>query len=118
MITRMISEIDGELGEWNQHDIVLSLVGGRISSGVVDGKWEFTYLDGQTPPTKAEIDAEIVRLDTEWTAQEYARNRAAEYPSIDELTIALYDTDDKAALETKREAIKTKWPKDNSGPVE
>ena len=50
-------------------------------------------------------------LETEWTAQEYARNRAAEYPSIAELTVALYDTDDKAAIETKRVAVKAKYPK-------
>ena len=51
-------------------------------------------------------------------SQEYARNRQAEYPTIEELTVALYDTDDKAALETIRAAVKTKWPKDNSGPIE
>ena len=56
-------------------------------------------------------------LKLEWDAQEYARNRQSEYPTIDELTVALYDTDDKTALETKRVAVKTKWPKDNSGPV-
>ena len=57
-------------------------------------------------------------MPAEWTAQEYARNRQNEYPTLLELTVALYDTDDKAALETKRAAVKTKWPKDNSGPVE
>ncbi|NWJ44182.1 hypothetical protein HX837_08305, partial [Marine Group I thaumarchaeote] len=54
----------------------------------------------------------------EYDAQEYARNRELEYPTVAELTISLFDTDDKAALETKRAAVKTKWPKDNSGPVE
>ena len=69
-------------------------------------------------PTQAEIKAEITRLEAEYDAQEYARNRKSEYPTVAELTVALYDTDDKAALETKRAAVKTKWPKDNSGPVE
>ena len=64
------------------------------------------------------IKIETDRLQAEWDAEEYARNREAEYPTIAELTVALYDTDDKAALETKRAAVKTKWPKDNSGPVE
>ena len=36
----------------------------------------------QTEPTKAEIDAEIIRLQAEYDAQEYARNRATEYPAI------------------------------------
>ena len=62
-------------------------------------------------PTKAEIDTEVIRLQAEYDAQEYARDRAAEYPSIAELTVALYDTDDKAAIETKRAAVKAKYPK-------
>ena len=48
---------------------------------------------------------------TEWEAQDYARKRAAEYPSIAELTVALYDTDDKAAIDAKRAAVKAKYPK-------
>ena len=68
--------------------------------------------------TSADIDAKLVELITEWDAQEYARNREREYPTIAELTISLFDAGDKAALVTKRAAVKTKWPKDNSGPVE
>jgi hypothetical protein len=50
-------------------------------------------------------------LESEWTANEYARNRALEYPSLLELTVALYDTDDKSAVEAKRAAVKAKYPK-------
>jgi len=50
-------------------------------------------------------------LKAEYDAQEYARNRQAEYPSIAELTVALYDTDDKSAIEAKRAAVKKKYPK-------
>ena len=39
------------------------------------------------------------------------RSREAEYPTIAELTIALYDTSDKEALVSKRNAIKLKYPK-------
>jgi hypothetical protein len=67
---------------------------------------------------ESKITTEIARLQAEFDAQEYARNRQEEYPTIAELTVALYDTDDKAALETKRAAVKTKWPKNNTGPVE
>ena len=35
----------------------------------------------ETEPTQAEIDAEVIRLQAEYDAQEYARNREAEYPS-------------------------------------
>jgi hypothetical protein len=62
-------------------------------------------------PTKSEIDTEVKRLQAEYDAQEYARNRQAEYPSLLELTVALYDTDDKSAVEAKRAAVKAKYPK-------
>jgi hypothetical protein len=89
-------------------DAISSLVGGGLS-GADDGT-QMEYR-GKTPPSKAEIDAEVIRLQAEYDAQAYARNRANEYPSIAELTVALYDTDDKAAIETKRAAVKAKYPK-------
>lgn len=97
-------------------DAVVSLVGGGLAGN--DEASNINYIDGQTPPSDAEIDAEVIRLQAVRDAQEYARNRQPEYPTIAELTIALYDTDDKAALETKRAAVKTKWPKNNKGPIE
>jgi hypothetical protein len=44
-------------------------------------------------------------------ATQYQRNRQAEYPSLLELTVALYDTDDKSAVEAKRASVKAKYPK-------
>ena len=38
-------------------------------------------------------------------------NRKAEYPSIQALVVALYDTDDKAAIDAERAAVKAKYPK-------
>ena len=93
---------------FSNFDAVVSLVGGGISQ-VADGT--IVFHDGQTPPSEAEIDAEIIKLQAEYDAQEYARKREAEYPSITELTVALYDTDDKAAIEAKRAAVKAKYPK-------
>ena len=63
------------------------------------------------PPTRAEINAELKRLQDEYDAQEYARKRQTEYPSIEELVVALYDTDDKSAIEAKRAEVKKKYPK-------
>jgi hypothetical protein len=62
-------------------------------------------------PTRAKINAKLVELQAEYDAQEYARNRASEYPSLLELTVALYDTDDKSAVEAKRAEVKAKFPK-------
>ena len=49
-------------------------------------------------------------LKAEYDAQEYARKREAEYPSIKECVHAILD-DDLTALQEKRQAIKTKYPK-------
>ena len=70
----------------------------------------FTFLNGQTPPTEKEIDTELARLQAEYDAQEYARKREAEYPSIQECVHAILD-DDLDALQKKRTEIKKKYPK-------
>ena len=40
------------------------------------------YLEGTEPIERSVIDAKIVELEAEYDAQEYARNRATEYPAI------------------------------------
>ena len=57
------------------------------------------------------VSAEMDRLQTEYDAQDYARKRKAEYPSVQDLVVALYDTEDKAAIEAKRAEVKLKYPK-------
>ena len=61
--------------------------------------------------TQAEIDAEIVKIDEEDALIKYQKDRRREFPTIAELTVALYDTDDKSAVEAKRAAVKLKYPK-------
>ena len=98
-------------------DAIHSLVGGALAGN--DDASNISYMDGQTPPSEAEIDAEIARLQAEYDAQEYARNRAAEYPSNGDQWDMIYK-DNKNSTTTHAaavEAVKTKWPKDNSGPV-
>ena len=91
----------------SKFDAVLSLVGGQITW---NGE-EMIYHDGQTEPTEDVIQTELDRLTDIWNGQEYARNRQAEYPSIESLVVGLYDTDDKSAIEAKRAAVKAKYPK-------
>jgi len=63
------------------------------------------------------VDEEAARLQAEYDSQEYARNRQAEYPSIDELIVALWEgvvEERKASvtqLEALRQAVKLKYPK-------
>ena len=78
--------------------------------------WEYTEKGGfikwtkGTSPTEAEIDTEIVRLEKEFSDNEYARKRQEEYPSIQECVHAILD-DDLTALQEKRLAVKEKFPK-------
>ena len=53
----------------------------------------------------------LIDKKAEYDALQYQRDRASEYPSLLELTVALYDTDDKSAVEAKRAAVKAKYPK-------
>ena len=57
------------------------------------------------------VKAEMDKLEAEYDAQEYARKREAEYPSVQDLVVALYDTEDKLAIEDKRAAVKAKYLK-------
>ena len=97
-------------------DAIRSLVTGSIS-GAEDGT-RMKYHDGQRPPTEKEIDAEVIRLQAEYDAQDYARNRKAEYNALNQLEMQFDDKEDGTTTwEDAIKAIKTKWPKDNSGPV-
>ena len=68
-------------------------------------------------PTTADIEAAHTEWQTQYDAQEYARNRSLEYPSIDELVVALWEgvVEERMAavtsLEGKRQAVKAKYPK-------
>ena len=67
--------------------------------------------DNPTNITNEQILSKQIELQAEYDALEYARKRKAEYPSIEELVVALYDTDDKVAIDAKRAEIKLKYPK-------
>ena len=71
--------------EW-KHQAIVSLIGGAFSVSEDSVK----YHDGQTPPSDADIDAEITRLKAEWNATQYQRDR--QYPSIgDQLDMQYHD---------------------------
>ena len=94
---------------FEKFDAVKSLVGGELSQpldGVV------RYHSGQTPPSDSEIDAEVIRLQAEYDAQEYARTRKPEYPDIGDQLDDLYHKgafSDEMAVKIK--AVKDAHPK-------
>jgi hypothetical protein len=70
------------------------------------------WRDGTEPIPEAEIEAEIIRLQAEYDAQEYARSRKPEYPDIGDQLDDLYHKgafSDEMAVKIK--AVKDAHPK-------
>ena len=61
---------------------VHSLVGGRLSGPTSGPVSEMDFKDNQTPPTEEVIQTEIVKLQAEYDALQYQRDRQPEYPAI------------------------------------
>ncbi len=82
-------------------------------SSVYIAEWK----SAQPQPSEAEIEAAHNEWQAEYDSQEYARNRQTEYPSIDELIVALWEgvVEERmasvTALEGLRQAVKDKYPK-------
>ena len=100
----------------NIGDALLSLVPG--AEWVTDGEKVTQWLSPEIDqPTQSEIDAEVARLQAEYDAVQYQRSREQEYPTLAELTVALWENvvEERAqsvvALEGKRQAVKAKYPK-------
>jgi len=73
---------------------------------------QIVWHNGTTPIPVADIEAKMVEVQAEYDAEEWKRNRQAEYPSIDNCIYALLDGGDTLTeLQAKRTATKTKYPK-------
>lgn len=73
---------------------------------------QITWLNGTTPIPKADIEAKMVEVQADYDAEEWKRNRQAEYPSHEDCIHALLDGGDTLTeLQAKRTATKTKYPK-------
>ena len=97
------------MSNFTKFDAISSLVGGNIS-GKTDGK-NIIYPDGVTAPTEEVINTELARLETEYAAQEYARNRQAEYPSTGEQLDYIFHNGIAKWKTDIIEPVKTKYPK-------
>ena len=103
-------------------DAIHLLVGGQLSGssgkdGSDSGYNNFIYHDGQTPPTEEVALAKLAELQAEYDAQEYARNRVADYPDMGSQFNKIYDDGLTKWKAEMVDPVKAKWPKDNSGPV-
>mgnify|MGYP000582869686 CR=1 FL=1 len=70
----------------------------------------FDYL-GKTPPSDTEINTKLDSMISEWEAQEYARNRKAEYPDMGTQFNKIYDDGIDAWKTDMVDPIKAKYPK-------
>ena len=75
-----------------------------------DGVMEIREFPGGIP-SQALQNTWTAEYDAYVLANAYKDKRKAEYPTVEELVVALYDTDDKAALEKRRSDTKAKYPK-------
>jgi hypothetical protein len=65
------------------------------------------------------ILARMAELEETWDAQEYARKRKVEYNALNQFELMTDDAENSTTTHADAiAAVKTKWPKDNSGPVE
>ena len=60
---------------------------------------------------ETKVAKEVKRLQADYDSKQYQRDRKLEYPTIEELVVALYDESDKASIIERRNAVKAKYPK-------
>mgnify|MGYP003154954164 CR=1 FL=1 len=61
--------------------------------------------------TWSQISEKLVEVKADYDSKQYQRDRKLEYPTIEELVVALYDESDKASIIERRNAVKAKYPK-------
>jgi len=74
---------------------------------------QITWLNGTTPISKADIEAKMVEVQADYDANQYQRDRAIAYPSIQEqLDMQYWDSvNGTNTWQDKINEIKTKYPK-------
>jgi hypothetical protein len=73
---------------------------------------EIEWLNGTKPISKKEIEKKLKQIQAEYDAEQWKRNRQAEYPSIQDCIHALLDGGATLKnLQAKRKKIKEKFPK-------
>ena len=69
-------------------------------------------------PTEKSLTDAVANQQSDFDAQEYARNRKKDYPDWGVQFNKIYDDGLTKWKSEMVDPVKTKWPKDNSGPVE
>ena len=93
------------LGEKNSYTHQLEW--GMTPEGIVN----WLGLCKEDHPTQEEVDAERAILQTEWNAQDYARNRKDEYPDLAEQLDYIYHNGIAKWKSDMIKPVKDKYPK-------
>ena len=73
---------------------------------------KITWKDGTTPISKADIEAKQTELQAAYDAEQWKRDRQANYPNHEDCIHALLDGGDTLTeLQTKRQEVKSTYPK-------
>ena len=90
-------------------DAIQSLV---PNAEVVTRGDEIEWYDERPQPSDEAIATELARLQTEYDAKQYQRDKQAEYPSLQDCIHALLDGGDTLTdLQAARQAVKDAYPK-------
>ena len=95
-------------------DLMTAIQSLRPNAQLVTRGDEIEWMDDvQTQPTDAEITAEISRLQAEYDANQYQRDRAEAYPSLaEQADMAYWDRQNgTTTLDDAISAVKLQFPK-------
>ena len=98
-----------------RHDAIRNVYANAVTISGDSNVWD---ADGNAVAIdESLVQAEVARLQAERDATQYQRDRKAEYPSMDEIVVALWEAviEERMAssidLQGKRTAVKEKYPK-------
>ena len=98
---------EGKIEEYDVRDILNK----NSKYSIAGYEDKFILNEGSETPTKEDIELAISEKKKEYQNTKYVLERSLEYPSIEELVVALYDEEDKASIIERRNAVKAKYPK-------
>lgn len=84
-----------------------------LNGDTYEGLW-WSDENDLPPPTQEEVEAEVARLQQEYERNQYQRDRAAEYPSIEDQLDALYHQG-YDGWKAMVDEVKNKYPKPGEG---
>ena len=97
-------------GKIEEYDVI-DILNKNSKYSIAGYEDKFILNEGSETPTKEDIELAIAEKKKEYQNTKYVLERSLEYPTIEELVVALYDEQDKASIIERRTAVKAKYPK-------